>query len=550
VVAEEGTGARPDEPSRPDDEPIINEGGLGGFAIDGTDSFAVPGPADGLPPEDVDAAVRLAARRRLLITLGAALAVLAGVIAVGRAGGAGDAGSVRSEDQPAFTLPSPFGEGEDGGDEVTAVDPTIEDRGWLQLERDATTTDSFEVDDEEIDGTVPTTTDPFDDQFDQFDDPSFPDLPDFTARTLPRVTPGRIVPPTTRPRTTTPALTTPSNTTSPTTTTADTTSATTTSTTATTSTSTSTTTTTPAPAAAAWQAPATALGIACSDNVRLFAGRQSLLAAVGSARVLRSTDAGANWTAVTNVGLPTAYADDPTDSTRAWIGSAAGVFRLGAPGATEVGDLSNVTALSVATSSGTTTLLALSDGTLHRSVDDGATWAPAVGSLPAGAVPGELLALDTQRFFVGTSQGVFRSLDGGATLTPVSSEPVVGAPVRDGTNGTNISWLRANGGGVVRSTDDGVTWTAPAATGSPIATGATSLAVVPNIGLVTAGASANLIASADGGVTWAPITDQPPYRPTGVVRAASGTATVIWSTDCAGGTDPTASHSVLRRADG
>ena len=46
--------------TRPDAEPTINEAGEQGFAIDGTDSFSVPGPADGLPPElgDEDAIAR------------------------------------------------------------------------------------------------------------------------------------------------------------------------------------------------------------------------------------------------------------------------------------------------------------------------------------------------------------------------------------------------------------------------------------------------------------------------------------------------------------
>ena len=75
--------------TRPDAEPTINEAGEQGFAIDGTDSFSRPGPADGLPPEhgDEDAVARVAAMRRLLVTLGAAVAVLLVIIIVGRTGG-------------------------------------------------------------------------------------------------------------------------------------------------------------------------------------------------------------------------------------------------------------------------------------------------------------------------------------------------------------------------------------------------------------------------------------------------------------------------------
>ena len=104
-------GAQPAGSSRPDAEPTINEAGEQGFAVDGTDSFTVPGPADGLPAELVDeeAAARAAAMRRLLVTLAAAVAVLAVVIAVGRSGGSGErfAGDSSASE---FTLPSPFGD--------------------------------------------------------------------------------------------------------------------------------------------------------------------------------------------------------------------------------------------------------------------------------------------------------------------------------------------------------------------------------------------------------------------------------------------------------
>ena len=82
-----------------------------GRGLAGTDSFSVPGPADGLPPEPVDeeAAARAAAMRRVLVTLGVAVAVLAVVIAVGRSGGSGER-FVGDSSASEFTLPSPFGD--------------------------------------------------------------------------------------------------------------------------------------------------------------------------------------------------------------------------------------------------------------------------------------------------------------------------------------------------------------------------------------------------------------------------------------------------------
>ena len=107
----EGMGSQPARSTRPDAEPTINEAGQQGFAIDGTDSFSVPGPADGLPPDpgDEDAMARIAAMRRLLVTLGAAVAVLLVVIIVGRTGGSGPsdrlAGAAEGPDvHPAVTV--------------------------------------------------------------------------------------------------------------------------------------------------------------------------------------------------------------------------------------------------------------------------------------------------------------------------------------------------------------------------------------------------------------------------------------------------------------
>jgi hypothetical protein len=84
-----------------------------------------------------------------------------------------------------------------------------------------------------------------------------------------------------------------------------------------------------------------------------------------------------------------------------------------------------------------------------------------------------------------------------------------------------------------------------------IAADATTLADVPSLGVVTTGPDGTkpLVASTDGGVTWAPLTDQPPYRPDGVARAGSGAGTTVWTSHCVAGGQPTAGEAVLRLAD-
>jgi hypothetical protein len=505
---------------RPGDDTTINEAGTPGFAVDGTDSFAVPGPADGQTP--LDEAAAAAPWRRLLVTLGAAVIVLALVAIIGTAGRDGsDAGTMRGATEttvPDFTLPSPFG-GEDSDETATTVADSL-DQTYVG-DSTVATYDPYVTDSSYPDDTLPASTD------DAFDSPPL-EIPTYR----PYVPPVRNVPPVTRPRVTIPARRPTTPTTRPVTTTTLA-----TATTPPTSSTTATTTTQPPAAPVSnWQRPATSLGVLCPDAVRLWAGKQSTLAAVGAARAWRSIDGGANWAAVTGVGVPTAYADDPAGGATAWVGTAAGVFELGS--ARRVGDLENVTSLSAGASSGTTALVAVADGAVQRSVDGGTTWTPI--TLPARAAPGEVLALDAQQVLVGTSAGVLRSVDG-AAFESTGTAAVVGAPVRQDAT---ISWLLASRGGIARSTDGGATWQAVNATG--IAPAATSLAAGPNGVLLVPGADVKVLSSADGGVTWAPLADQPPYRPDGIVHGAA--ATVIWTTGCAAGTaDP--ANAVLRLAD-
>jgi photosystem II stability/assembly factor-like uncharacterized protein len=556
-VADE-MGARPIPAARHDAEPTINEGGEQGFAVDGTDSFTVPGPADGLPAELVDeeAAARAAAMRRLLVTLGVAIAVLAVVIVVGRSGGSGGERVAGDSSASEFTLPSLF------GDVGAARDRSRQDAS----DDDDTTSSTYDFDDSsssratfpddsdpygsEFDDdsltSYPETSDPFDDEF---SDDDF-DVPYYTpSRTTPRTFP-RYTPPAPRPRAPASATTTsePDDTEpepDPTTTSTST-------TTTTSSTTTTTSTTTPAPTspttpqqpASAWKAPTTPLGVVCGqDQVRLWAGHQSVLAGIGAARVWHSTDGGATWAAIALGAAPTAFADDPADPATAWVATSTGVFKVAAGVPTKIGDLANVTSLSAAGTGASSTLVAVSNGQVQRWVDAAPGWTP-TAALPVGAVPGEVLALDGDSFVVGTDDGIFRSDGGGPWLVPsAASAGVVGAPARSG--GT-ISWLLADRSGLLRSTDNGVTWKSVPASG--IAADATALASVPSLGLVTSGASVPLVSSIDG-VAWAPLTDQPPYRPDGVVRAGLVAGTTVWTSKCGQTGQPTAADAVLRLAD-
>ncbi len=543
-------GAKSAGSSRPDAEPTINEAGQQGFAVDGTDSFSVPGPGDGLPPDpgDEDAVARVAAMRRLLVTLGAAVAVLLVVIIVGRTGGSGSGDRLAgTEQRTPFSLPSPFGEPSGRSSADREASDERADATFTTYDAEFTSPSSGTVSseyDSGYDGTFPpytVTSDPYDD--DQFSDfPDYQSSPYVPSRTTPRVFP-RYTPPVIRsqvpdiegddteePDETDPEETTP-----------ETDATTTTSTSTTTSTTTTTTTTVPPAPASAWKAPTTPLGVVCGDQLRLWAGHQSVLAAVGTARVWRSTDGGATWSGLT-LGVPTAYADDPTDPATAWVATSTGVSKVVAGTPSALGGPAGVTSLSAAGAQGAPTLVALSDGQVQRWVDATTGW-KATEALPTGAVPGEVLALDGDSFLVGTDDGIAHSDDGGSTYV-MQAAGVIGTPVR---TGEIISWLLADRSGVARSIDGGTTWNVVRATG--IATDATTLAEVPGLGLVTTGVGDKALVSWTSGAAWAPLTDQPSFRPDGIARAGSGGATAVWTSHCVAGGQPSAADAVLRLAD-
>jgi hypothetical protein len=210
-------GGGPVDRSRPDDEPTINEAGADGFLVDGTDSFAVPGPVDVVPGEEVPEPPAVS-RTRVLVTAGAVAAGLAFVVAVGR-GGAGDAGtSLRSEDAaaPAFAF-SQWG-ADDGAVVLVVPDPADADTlrrledGQVASEdgtivgADDFADDEYAGDDDDYDdyddydASIPSYPEYDDESFDDpFTDDDFPSYRPPSSRRTP--SPQRIVP---RPRVTTP----------------------------------------------------------------------------------------------------------------------------------------------------------------------------------------------------------------------------------------------------------------------------------------------------------------------------------------------------------
>jgi photosystem II stability/assembly factor-like uncharacterized protein len=169
---------------------------------------------------------------------------------------------------------------------------------------------------------------------------------------------------------------------------------------------------------------------------------------------------------------------------------------------------------------------------LFRSSDGGATWVDISSSLPTGVGFTKWpLVLNANLHLLGTSgsnAGVFRTTNGGAAWSRVYAGSV-SSPALVAKDGS-IYWLLDQGQGVIRSTDQGLTWQVMRAVGQ-ISTTAQSLIELPDGRLATFGTS--VIVSADHGVTWQPVGAHLPYNPAGILYAPVRKAFYAWRADCA-----------------
>lgn len=157
---------------------------------------------------------------------------------------------------------------------------------------------------------------------------------------------------------------------------------------------------------------------------------------------------------------------------------------------------------------------------LYRSVDRGASWQP-VGQELGGRLVHTLLTIPNARsvFLAGTSDGLFRSDDGGVTWRAIPDLPRPVVPPRGlERQGRNIYALLAAADGALyltgedvrpwRSLDQGVTWQPLGAL--PADAALLSLAVSADGARMLAGVDGTgLFRSADGGQTWQRAADVP-----------------------------------------
>jgi photosystem II stability/assembly factor-like uncharacterized protein len=244
--------------------------------------------------------------------------------------------------------------------------------------------------------------------------------------------------------------------------------------------------------------------------------------------------------AITN--RPSSLTYDPVDPKAFWesgIYNGGGAYKTTDNGQTfkQLGNLTHTDFVSVDLSDpARRTLLSGRHETsqLFRSGDGGATWVDITGALPSGVgYTSWPLVLNANLHLLGTTSastaGVFRTTNGGAAWSRVYSGAVSGPALVAKSDGA-IYWLLDQGQGVIKSTDQGLTWHIMRAVGQ-ISTSAANLIELPDGRLATFGAS--VIVSANHGVTWQNVGAPLPYRPAGIIYAPIRKAFYAWRFDCA-----------------
>jgi hypothetical protein len=175
--------------------------------------------------------------------------------------------------------------------------------------------------------------------------------------------------------------------------------------------------------------------------------------------------------------------------------------------------------------------------TVYKSTDAGTTWNNIGGSLPGGGFSANVYVVDASTYLVNEAgytgfNGLHRTTNGGATWTKVSSESVLGFPVKF-TNG-KLYWP-VNNTGLIMSTNNGVTWTKTCSAGNRTTCGGFQGAFteMPGNKIVTiSNGTSKIITSTDDGKTWATVASIPftvSVAAAGVTYCKSRNCLYVWA---------------------
>ncbi len=239
------------------------------------------------------------------------------------------------------------------------------------------------------------------------------------------------------------------------------------------------------------------------------------------AGLFKTTDGGANWLSVTiggaTYGIP-AIAVDPTRPDTIYV-VANGVRKTTDGGAhwALLGGLaltgSAPFTVAIDPTAPDTVYVSSNGGGIFVTTDGGTTWTDLkVQLVGIGSVAIQLLALDPDTpgtVLAQADTGLYRTTDGGKSWGPVSTRTDISVLLDDpSTAGRFLAGLA--GGGVLESGDDGSSWRSASAGLSGVAVTAVAAARTAAATVYAGTQNQWVLASGDGGATWAAPTGWPP----------------------------------------
>lgn len=210
--------------------------------------------------------------------------------------------------------------------------------------------------------------------------------------------------------------------------------------------------------------------------------------------ILKSTDGGTTFAAVTPKFSVASMVMDPNDPNVVYVGG----FKTTDGGATWV-DQANGIGFSMAMDPTNPNIVYSADSGIYKTTDGGETWKNLFKGLPGALIFS--LAINPfhpKTLFAGTvGGGAFKSTNGGQSWTPIDIDSSVWGLLVDPDDG-NIVYAGSNGNGVYKSTDGGDTF---ARVGSP-EVGVVYSIVKSGHKLYAGTAGRGVSLSEDGGVSW------------------------------------------------
>lgn len=267
-------------------------------------------------------------------------------------------------------------------------------------------------------------------------------------------------------------------------------------------------------------------------------GSDEVIAGVSELGFWSTKDGGATWTKLGDIASkmrPGRIVFDPKNPAIFWVSGCYGdsPFKTEDGGKTfqRLGKLAHAdgVAIDFTDPERKTLLLGLHEQSqsLQLSTDGGKSWKKIGDKLPADTNHStDPIVLDSKTFLINTAGwkpnaklGIYRTEDAGETWTNVSAFGPQGAPLiaSDGS----IYWQRVWGGGLLKSTDKGKTWTelSKAMKGTPIELPDKRIAGLTD---------KQIFVSSDAGATWTKLGPPVPFKPSGLTYCDKTKSFFAW----------------------